>query len=202
MYYYMWFFLALAYRRRCFKIERRIINEELRNEKLFQLIRSSDTTCISELRMDRRTFYILCEMLRDVGGLKDTRNMQLEEIVAQFLYILAHHLKNRTVKNTFFRSGETVSRQFNLCLLAVLKLHHLLLKTSEPIPENSTDSYWKYFKVNDLLTKFSFNKEKYILQSKHVTILFPIWILFVELFGSLGWNSYKGDCSNSAKRKV
>ena len=133
MYYYMWFFLTLAYRR-CFKIERRIINKELRNEKLFQLIRSSDTTCISELRMDRRTLYILCEMLRDVGGLKGTRNMELEEIAAQFLYILAHHLKNRTVKNTFFRSGETVSRQFNLCLLAVLKLHYLLLKTPEPIP--------------------------------------------------------------------
>jgi len=137
MYYYMWFFLALAYRRRCFKIERRIINEELRNEKLFQL----DTTCLSELHMDRRTFYILCEMLRDVGGSKGTHNMELEEIVAQFLYILAHHLKNRTVKNTFFRSGETVSRQFNLCLLAVLKLHHLLLKTLEPIQENSTNSY-------------------------------------------------------------
>ena len=91
MYYYMWFFLALAHRRRCFKIERRIINEELRNEKLFQLIHSSDTTCISELRMDRRTFYILCEMLRDVGGLKGTCNMELEEIVVQFLYILAHH---------------------------------------------------------------------------------------------------------------
>jgi len=91
--------------------------------------------------MDRRTFYILCEMLRDVGGLKGTRNMELEEIVVQFLYILAHHLKNWTVKNTVFRSGETVSRQFNLCLLAVLKLHHLLLKTLEPIPENSTDSY-------------------------------------------------------------
>ena len=83
MYYYMWFFLTLAYRR-CFKIERRIINKELRNEKLFQLIRSSDTTCISELRMDRRTFYILCEMLRDVGGLKGTRNMELEEIVAHY----------------------------------------------------------------------------------------------------------------------
>jgi len=140
MYYYMWFFLTLAYRRRCFKIERRIINEELRNEKLFQLIRNNDTTCISELCMDR-TYYILCEMLKDVGGLKGTRNMELEDIVAQFLYILAHHLKNRTVKNTFFRSGETVSRQFNLCPLVVLKLHHLLLKTPEPIPENSTDSY-------------------------------------------------------------
>lgn len=115
-------------------------------ENLNELIRESDRKCISELRMDRRTFFILCEMLRDVGGLKATRNMTIEEIVAHFLYTLAHHLKNRTIGRFFFRSGETVSRQFNLCLLAVLKLQHLLLKTPDPIPENSTDNTWKNFK--------------------------------------------------------
>jgi hypothetical protein len=72
--------------------------------------------------MGRRTFYILCEMLRDVGGLKDTQNMTLEEIVTQFLYTLSHHLNNRTIGRFFFKSGETISRQFNLCLLVVLKL--------------------------------------------------------------------------------
>jgi hypothetical protein len=106
--------------------------------------------------MDTRTFYILCEMIRDVGGLKGTRNMTLEEIVAQFLYTLSHHLKNRTIGRFFFQSGETVSRQFNLCLLAVLKLQHLLLKTPEPIPENSTDDKWKYFKVNGFFSSFLF----------------------------------------------
>ena len=53
-------------------------------ENLNELIRESDRKCISELRMDRRTFFILCEMLRDVGGLKATRNMTLEEIVVHF----------------------------------------------------------------------------------------------------------------------
>jgi hypothetical protein len=114
--------MRLAYRRNCLKIEKRLRNVECRSENLNDMIRDSDTTCISELRMDRRTFYILCEMLRDVGGLKGTRNMTLEEIVAQFLYTLSHHLKNRTIGRFFFRSGEIVSRQFNLCLLAVLKL--------------------------------------------------------------------------------
>jgi hypothetical protein len=42
-----------------------------RNENLNDLIQDSTTTCISELRMDRRTFYILGDMLRDVGGLTD-----------------------------------------------------------------------------------------------------------------------------------
>ncbi|KAK3139683.1 hypothetical protein QOZ80_5AG0387860 [Eleusine coracana subsp. coracana] len=68
MYYYVWLLMALAYRRKCLKIEQRLRNAERRTENLNDLIRDSDTTCISELRMDRRTFYILCEMLRDVSG--------------------------------------------------------------------------------------------------------------------------------------
>ncbi|TVU19961.1 hypothetical protein EJB05_36145, partial [Eragrostis curvula] len=87
MYYYVWLLMALAYRRKCLKIERRLRIKERRAENLNDLI-GSDTKCISELRMDRRTFYILCEMVRDVGGLKATRNMTLEEIVAQFLYYI------------------------------------------------------------------------------------------------------------------
>ncbi|KAF8775152.1 hypothetical protein HU200_004549 [Digitaria exilis] len=160
MYYYIWLLLAMAYKRRCLKIEQRIRNIEQRNVRLSQLIRDSDATCISQLRMDRRTFYTLCEMLGDIGGLKATRNMSIVEIVAQFLYTLAHHLKNRTIKEFFFRSGETVSRQFNSCLLAVLKLHHLLLKTPEPIPDDSTDGTWKYFKVIDFSSSFAFQEKK------------------------------------------
>lgn len=146
MYYYVWLLFALAYRRKCLKIERRVKIKELRGENLYELIRQSDSMCISQLRMDRRTFSILCEMVRDVGGLEGSRNMSLEEIVASFLYILSHHFKNRTVGRFFFRSPESVSRNFNACLLAVLKLHQLLLKKPTPIPEDCTDGRWKYFK--------------------------------------------------------
>jgi hypothetical protein len=107
--------------------------------------------------MDRRTFYILCEMLRDVGGLKGTQNMTMEEIVAQFLYTLFHHLKNRTIGRFFYRSDETVSRQFNLCLLTILKLQHLLFKTPEHTPANSTNDKWNYFMVNGFFSFFSSN---------------------------------------------
>ncbi|RCV18543.1 hypothetical protein SETIT_3G309200v2 [Setaria italica] len=106
IYYYMWSLLAMAYKRRCLKIKQRIrnIEQRKRNVWLSNLIRNSEAACISQLRMDRRTFYILCEILSDVGGLKATRNMSLEEIVAQFLYTLSHHLKNSTIKEFFFRS--------------------------------------------------------------------------------------------------
>ena len=148
LYYYVWFLLALAYKRKCWQIERRIKIRELREERLYQLIGESDAACISQLRMDRRTFDILCEMVRDVGGLEATRNTTLQEIMASFLYVLSHHFKNRTVGKIFYRSLEPVSRNFIACLLAVLKLHQLLLKKPEPIPEDCTDDKWKYFKVN------------------------------------------------------
>ncbi|KAI5000080.1 hypothetical protein ZWY2020_004669 [Hordeum vulgare] len=148
-YYYVWFMFALAYKRKCWQIQRRIKIRVLRGENLYRLIGESHAMCISQLRMDRRTFHILCEMARDVSCLKGTRNTSLEEIVTSFLYVLSHHLKNRTVGKFFYRSPELVSINFNACLLAVLKLHHLLLKKPEPIPEDCTDDKWKYFKVNN-----------------------------------------------------
>ncbi|KAL3537405.1 hypothetical protein ACH5RR_000771 [Cinchona calisaya] len=63
-----------------------------------------------------------------------------------FVYVFAHHKKNRTVAHKCSRSGEAVSRYFNQCLLAVLKLHHMLLKTPVPISDDCTDDHWKYFK--------------------------------------------------------
>ncbi|CAM0905541.1 unnamed protein product [Alopecurus aequalis] len=153
LYYHVWLIFALAYRRKCLKFERRVRIKELRVQNLYELIREGDTMCISQLRMDRRTFDILCEMVRDVGGLEGSRNMSLEEIVASFLYILSHHFKNRTVGNFFYQSPESVSRNFNACLLAVLKLNQILLKKPEPIPEDCTDVRWKYFKVNSYTIK-------------------------------------------------
>ncbi|XBH82999.1 hypothetical protein VPH35_071537 [Triticum aestivum] len=148
VYYYVWFIFALAYRRKCWQIERRIKIRELRGDNLYRLIGESGAMCISQLRMDRRTFHVLCEMVRDVGGIKGTRNKPLEDIVASFLYVLSHHLKNWTVEKFFYRSPEPISRNFNACPLAILKLHHLLLKKPKPIPEDCTSDKWKYFKVN------------------------------------------------------
>nr|GEX24885.1 protein ALP1-like isoform X1 [Tanacetum cinerariifolium] len=96
--------------------------------------------------MDRSTFVRLCEMVRDIAGLKGTTNMTLQEIVALFLYVLAHHKKNRTISLLFLRSGETISRQFNRCLLAILKLHDVLLQKPQPITEDYDDNRWKSFK--------------------------------------------------------
>uniref|UniRef100_A0A803KUM0 DDE Tnp4 domain-containing protein n=1 Tax=Chenopodium quinoa TaxID=63459 RepID=A0A803KUM0_CHEQI len=72
--------------------------------------------------------------------------MSLQEIVAMFLYTLAHHKKNRSIGQYFFRSGETVSRQFHLCLRDFLKLHEVLLYNPTPISDDCEDERWKSFK--------------------------------------------------------
>ncbi|GAV84391.1 LOW QUALITY PROTEIN: DDE_4 domain-containing protein, partial [Cephalotus follicularis] len=69
-----------------------------------------------------------------------------EDMVAMFLFMLGHHTKHRVIKAVFVRSGETVSRQFNVVLNAALMLHKELLKKPEPILENSNNNMWKWFK--------------------------------------------------------
>ena len=89
------------------------------------------------------------EMIRDIGGLIESKNVSLDDIVSMFLYTLAHKLKNRTFGTYFIQSGENVSRQFNCCLQAVLKLLPYLLKKVTPITEACEDSRWKCFKVTE-----------------------------------------------------
>ena len=66
----------------------------LQIEHLHRLIGESDITCISQLRMDRHTVVVLCNMVRDVGGLSPTRNLSVEEMMTMFLSILGHDDKN------------------------------------------------------------------------------------------------------------
>ncbi|KAF7800846.1 protein ALP1-like [Senna tora] len=72
--------------------------------------------------------------------------MLLDDQVAIFLHILAHHVKNRVVQFEFQWSGLTVSRHFNSVLNSMMLLVDELFKQPEPVPEDSTDERWKCFK--------------------------------------------------------
>ena len=61
-------------------------------------------------------------MLKNIGGLKPTRNMAIDEQVAMFLHIISHHLKNRVIRQNFKRSYETISRHFHNVLNDVIHL--------------------------------------------------------------------------------
>ncbi|KAA0054337.1 retrotransposon protein [Cucumis melo var. makuwa] len=97
--------------------------------------------------MDRRTFASLCHLLRNVAGLSSTEIVDVEEMVAMFLHVLAHDVKNRVIQREFVRSGETVSRHFNIILLAVLRLYEELIKRPVPVTSNCNDQRWKCFEV-------------------------------------------------------
>lgn len=112
-----------------------------------ELVYDSDITCHNYLRMDRASFTKLCDILHTTGKLSSTKYLQIDEQVAIFLYVLAHHVKNRVIVLQFRRSGETISRHFNNVLNAVIRLEGQLFKKPEPIRENSTDDKWKWFKV-------------------------------------------------------
>ncbi|GAV90081.1 LOW QUALITY PROTEIN: DDE_4 domain-containing protein, partial [Cephalotus follicularis] len=113
-----------------------------------RIIFDNDLACYDKVRMDRRAFHILCQMLKSKGKLSDNKNSSVEDMVAMFLFMLGHHTKHRVIKADFVRSGETVSRQFNAVLNVVLMLHKELLKKPEPILENSNNNRWKWFKVH------------------------------------------------------
>ncbi|KAL4028733.1 hypothetical protein IC575_011943 [Cucumis melo] len=80
----------------------------------FRMIHEPDLVCRQSTRMDRQTFAILCHLLRNVAGLSSTEIVDVEKMVAMFLHVLAHDVKNRVIQWEFVRSGETVSRHFNI----------------------------------------------------------------------------------------
>ncbi|XP_057793845.1 uncharacterized protein LOC131010366 [Salvia miltiorrhiza] len=106
----------------------------------------SDTNNIVNLKMDRNTFGRLCNLFRQLGSLEDGRYVSVEEQVAMFLSILAHHKKNRVVWFDFWRSGQKISYYVHTVSKAILKLHVILLVKPDPVPEECDDPRWKWFK--------------------------------------------------------
>lgn len=85
--------------------------------------------------------------MRDLGGLVDEKYVSVEEQVAMFLGILSHHKKNRIMGFDFCRSGQTISNYLHLVLIALIKLHNILLVKPQPVADDCTDPRWKWFKV-------------------------------------------------------
>ena len=114
---------------------------------LNRLVRVCDVDCFDNLRMDRNTFGKLCRLLKELGGMRDGRFVTVEEQVAMFLGILAHHKKSRIVRFDFMRSGYTVSKYVHAVLRALLDIYKKFLAKPDPVTDDSTDSRWKHFKV-------------------------------------------------------
>ena len=73
----------------------------------------SDVNCKNVLRMNRDTFKSFCFLLKQMGGLTESRFVCVEEKVATFLAVLGHHTKQRVAMFGWRRSGWTISTYFN-----------------------------------------------------------------------------------------
>ena len=92
------------------------------------MIHASDLACRQSTRMDRILFAILCHLLRTSTSLMSIEVVDVEEMVAMCLHILAHDVKNKVIQRDFVQYGDTISHHFNLVLLAMIRLHDELLK--------------------------------------------------------------------------
>ncbi|XP_039689766.1 uncharacterized protein [Medicago truncatula] len=145
VFFFLNFILRDEYERRSLN-EKALTRYESRRDILDSIISASDSHCIWELRMCRNTFAYLCEVLRVRRGLVKLRQVTVEEQVAVFLNVLAHHTKNRSIQVRLSRSGQTISKYCHRVLAAVLKLRNDLLAKPEPVPQDCTDERWKWFK--------------------------------------------------------
>uniref|UniRef100_A0A453MUI9 Uncharacterized protein n=1 Tax=Aegilops tauschii subsp. strangulata TaxID=200361 RepID=A0A453MUI9_AEGTS len=68
VYYYVWLIFGLAYRRKCWQIERRLRIRELRGENLHKLIGESDAACISQSEEEYRGARAVCSVPPDERG--------------------------------------------------------------------------------------------------------------------------------------
>ena len=139
--------LSMLYMRKESLTCRYVIDRCFGREHMLRIVYSSDDSCKFHLRLNRAAFTKLCRMLKEIGGLRDTVYMLIDEQVAMFLHILAHHVKNRIMRGRFNRSAEVISRHFHIVLNALLRLQGHLYKKPKPISPESTNKRWKYFEV-------------------------------------------------------
>ncbi|MQL74611.1 hypothetical protein Taro_006969 [Colocasia esculenta] len=126
-----------------------IARDSKRERYIRKIIKSTDKTCIDMTRMSRAAFHHLCGILRRRGLLRNTLYVSVEEQLVMFLNTVGHGVSNRVISRNFTRSGETVSRYFNIVLKAVASLKDEYIKgpASSVPPEISSDNrYWPWFK--------------------------------------------------------
>ena len=133
----IYFLMACYYRFKTMRKHRRVSysyhnRHVIRQLNFKRMIFDSDLTCIENTRMDRNAFNKLRNMLQTIGELSPTKNMDIKEMVAVFLYAISHHAKTRVLKREFVRSGEILSRQFGVVLQSVIKLYGIFLKKRKP----------------------------------------------------------------------
>jgi hypothetical protein len=130
------------------------IRDEERQRNLNLMYNYNDIECVNMLRMRRKPFFSLCNLLRDRKLLADNINSCVEEQVAMFLHIVGHNQRFRVVKNNWRRSIETVHRHFKDVLYAIGELRQEMIRppsNETPVKISNCHRWYPYWKVNRLL---------------------------------------------------
>lgn len=98
-----------------------------------------------ELAYEHECICTIVYLLTHVGGLVDSRYVRIEEKVATFLCIIAHHKKNRVVGHDYV-CGHTISNTFHEVLRSILMLHPILLVKPSHVDDACSNESWKWFK--------------------------------------------------------
>ena len=115
------------------------------------LIEGHPRGCYDLLRMNVGCFLQFADEMKTRGLLTDSRMVRVEEQLAIFLFTLAHNERNRVVQNRFQHSGETISRYFNKCLKACLRLGKYYVKQAGKDISHEISSnpfFYPWFKVS------------------------------------------------------
>ena len=99
--------------------EPRRTSEHTGHTWVYEILQGHPIHCYEMFRMEKFIFHKLCTELVE-QGLKETKGMRVQEMVAIFLNMVGHGLGNRMLQERFQHSGETISRLFMMSYLLAL----------------------------------------------------------------------------------
>ncbi|CAI9294005.1 unnamed protein product [Lactuca saligna] len=108
--------------------------------------------CYEMFRLHVPVFRQICIDIATNYGLKQTRNISLEESVGIFFMTLSHGCSNRFVQEFFNHYGETIHRHFHIVLADVLKMSADIIRPAanynDEVPEYILNNprYYPMFK--------------------------------------------------------
>ncbi|RYR14429.1 hypothetical protein Ahy_B04g070984 [Arachis hypogaea] len=134
-------------------IEKNVQEEkENRNKWLKEILEGNNSRCCIIFRMEKDIFKRLCYDLETNYGLCASRRISAAETLAIFLFVLGGGNSNKSTKERFQHSGETISRKFEEVLQAVCKMAIDIIQPKDrdfkevPTKLRNDDRYWPHFK--------------------------------------------------------
>ena len=128
-------------------------------EYLQELLNGHPNRIYNSLRMNKHVFISLCATLENHQLIQNDGQVCVQEVVAMFLFIVAHSVTSRIVAERFQHSTEIVHKQFKRVLKVICGLapHIIRPRTQgETLPEiRENPKYYPYFQVSNKYIAFA-----------------------------------------------